>query len=212
MNRHLNPLTGLETISCQVSKLSTKGFPLSNEIVNPTLEQARQQSFQFSIESTNSYNKVVSPRLGSTTVPIHSVLFAESFSYAGNRGTSICQVTITGMIVILLYASRACYNLVVLALAKYKNINSFDYDWYNVSDQTGSRIPSHVFSSRAYFFDNPRRYDSDDDLAWNIIPQNSQASLTAECYDWESHSNSFVAYIGSEEPHSTTAPEELNPY
>ncbi|MGH0139074.1 UNVERIFIED_CONTAM: hypothetical protein FKN15_068555 [Acipenser sinensis] len=50
-------------------------------------------------------------------------------------GTSVCQVTIIGTIVILLYASRACYNLVVLALAKYKNINSFDYDWYNVSDQ-----------------------------------------------------------------------------
>ncbi|XP_041108806.1 G protein-coupled receptor 137Ba-like [Polyodon spathula] len=174
--------------------------------------------------------------------------------YLESKGTSICQVTIIGVIVILLYASRACYNLVVLALAKYKNINSFDYDWYNVSDQadlkslgdkgyvvfgvilfvwellpttlvvfffrvqrpaqdgTGPRIPSHVFSSRAYFFDNPRRYDSDDDLAWNIIPPNSQASLTAECYDWESHSNSFVAYIGSEEPYSTTAPEELNPY
>lgn len=35
---------------------------------------------------------------------------------------------------ILLYTSRACYNLVVLALAN-KSINSFDYDWYNVSDQ-----------------------------------------------------------------------------
>uniref|UniRef100_A0A671RB98 Uncharacterized protein n=1 Tax=Sinocyclocheilus anshuiensis TaxID=1608454 RepID=A0A671RB98_9TELE len=37
--------------------------------------------------------------------------------------------------VILLYSSRACYNLVVLALAKIKSFNSFDYDWYNVSDQ-----------------------------------------------------------------------------
>lgn len=174
--------------------------------------------------------------------------------YLESKGTSVCQVTIIGTIVILLYASRACYNLVVLALAKYKNINSFDYDWYNVSDQadlkslgdegyvvfgvilfvwellpttlvvfffrvrrpaqdgTGSRIPSHAFSSRAYFFDNPQRYDSDDDLAWNIIPQNSQASLTAEWHDWGSRNNSFVAYIGSEEPHSTTVPEELNPY
>jgi hypothetical protein len=30
-----------------------------------------------------------------------------------------------------------------------------------------------VLSSRGYFFDNPRRYDSDDDLAWSIPPQNN---------------------------------------
>uniref|UniRef100_A0A4W5LEW0 Uncharacterized protein n=1 Tax=Hucho hucho TaxID=62062 RepID=A0A4W5LEW0_9TELE len=29
-------------------------------------------------------------------------------------------------------------------------------------------INSHSFSSRAYFFDNPRRYDSDDDLSRSI--------------------------------------------
>lgn len=39
--------------------------------------------------------------------------------------------------VILLYASRACYNLVVLALSNIESIDSFDYDWYNVSDQVG---------------------------------------------------------------------------
>ena len=41
--------------------------------------------------------------------------------------------------------------------------------------QSCSGIPGHIFSSRGYFFDNPRRYDSDDDLAWSIIPHNSQA-------------------------------------
>lgn len=41
--------------------------------------------------------------------------------------------------------------------------------------QSGSGLPSHVFSSRSYFFDNPRRYDSDDDLAWSVMPQNIQA-------------------------------------
>lgn len=49
----------------------------------------------------------------------------------------MCQVTLIGITVVLLYASRACYNLVVLALADIENINSFDYDWYNVSDQVG---------------------------------------------------------------------------
>ncbi|XP_016420904.1 integral membrane protein GPR137B-like [Sinocyclocheilus rhinocerous] len=168
-------------------------------------------------------------------------------------GTSVCQVTIIGATVILLYLSRACYNLVVLALAKIKSINSFDYDWYNVSDQADlkstlgdagyvvfgvilfvwellptslvvfffrvrkpaqdrsvSVIPGHMFSSRAYFFDNPRRYDSDDDLAWSIIPQNIQASLTPDSYDWGSQNNSFTAYVEAEESH--LAPEELNPY
>ena len=58
------------------------------------------------------------------------------------QGTSVCQVTVIGAIVILLYASRACYNLVVLGLSN-KSINAFDYDWYNVSDQV-----SHHHTSR----------------------------------------------------------------
>uniref|UniRef100_A0A667XPW2 G protein-coupled receptor 137Bb n=1 Tax=Myripristis murdjan TaxID=586833 RepID=A0A667XPW2_9TELE len=147
--------------------------------------------------------------------------------YLESKGTSACQVTLIGVTVVLLYASRACYNLVVLALTDIEAINSFDYDWYNVSDQADLRsslgdagyvvfgvilfvwellptslvvfffrvrrppqdrvtgIPNHVLSSRGYFFDNPRRYDSDDDLAWSIPPQNASASdeqrLTATC-------------------------------
>ncbi|XP_034083194.1 integral membrane protein GPR137B [Gymnodraco acuticeps] len=55
--------------------------------------------------------------------------------YLESKGTSVCQVTLIGIMVVLLYASRACYNLVVLALTNIETINSFDYDWYNVSDQ-----------------------------------------------------------------------------
>ncbi|XP_017279709.2 G protein-coupled receptor 137Ba [Kryptolebias marmoratus] len=158
--------------------------------------------------------------------------------YLESKGTSVCQVVVIGATVILLYASRACYNLVVLGLSN-KRINSFDYDWYNVSDQadlqstlgdagyivfgvvlfvwellptslvvfffrvrkpnidrSGSGLPGHVFSSRAYFFDNPRRYDSDDDLAWSVMPQNIQASLAADSYEWGSQSSGIGAYIG----------------
>lgn len=61
------------------------------------------------------------------------------------QGTSVCQVTGVGAVVILLYASRACYNLVVLALSN-KSINSFDYDWYNVSDQVRQRILGNVWA------------------------------------------------------------------
>ncbi|XP_045558201.1 G protein-coupled receptor 137Ba isoform X2 [Salmo salar] len=161
--------------------------------------------------------------------------------YLESKGTSLCQVTAIGVTVTLLYTSRACYNLLVLALTNIKSINSFDYDWYNVSDQadlqstlgdagyivfgvilfvwellptslvvyffrvrqpnqdkSGTGLPGHVFSSRAYFFDNPRRYDSDDDLVWSIIPQNVQTSLTADSYDCSSS--------------TTLPPEELNPY
>lgn len=44
-------------------------------------------------------------------------------------------MTLIGVAVVTLYASRACYNLVVLALADVEHVDSFDYDWYNVSDQ-----------------------------------------------------------------------------
>lgn len=60
------------------------------------------------------------------------------FSSQTSQGTSVCQVTVIGAIVILLYSSRACYNLVVLGISN-KSINSFDYDWYNVSDQVNHR-------------------------------------------------------------------------
>uniref|UniRef100_A0AAY4CPJ3 G protein-coupled receptor 137B n=1 Tax=Denticeps clupeoides TaxID=299321 RepID=A0AAY4CPJ3_9TELE len=167
--------------------------------------------------------------------------------YLESKGTSVCQVTIIGAIVILLYTSRACYNLVVLALTNILRINSFGYDWYNVSDQADLRstlgdagyivfgvvlfvwellptslvvfffrvrsvtgIPGHAFSSRAYLFDNPRRYDSDDDLAWSIIPQNMQSRYH---FMMDSSSSSNVtAYIGGYESYSTPPPEELNPY
>ncbi|XP_029106595.1 integral membrane protein GPR137B-like [Scleropages formosus] len=175
--------------------------------------------------------------------------------YLESKGTSVCQVTIIGAIVIFLYTSRACYNLVVLALSNVKTVNSFDYDWYNVSDQadlratlgdqgyvafgvilfvwellptslvvfffrvrrptqdrSGPGLPGHGFSSRAYFFDNPRRYDSDDDLAWNIFPQNAQASPSPDGYDWGARSSTFVAYIGTDGPNSSASQEELNPY
>ncbi|XP_040035476.2 G protein-coupled receptor 137Ba isoform X2 [Gasterosteus aculeatus] len=158
--------------------------------------------------------------------------------YLESKGTSVCQVTAVGALVILLYSSRACYNLVVLGLSN-KSINSFDYDWYNVSDQadlrstlgdagyvvfgvvlfvwellptslmvfffrvrqpdldrSGTGLAGHGFSSRGYFFDNPRRYDSDDDLAWSVMPQNIQASLAADRPEWGSESSSSSSSIG----------------
>ncbi|XP_061601483.1 G protein-coupled receptor 137Ba [Cololabis saira] len=175
--------------------------------------------------------------------------------YLESKGTSACQVTVVGAIVILLYASRACYNLVVLGLSN-RRINNFDFDWYNVSDQadlqstlgdtgyvvfgvilfvwellptslvvfffrvrkpnldrSSSGLPGHVFSSRAYFFDNPRRYDSDDDLAWSVMPQNIQASLAADSYEWGSQSSGIGAYVEGDDSYSCPPPsEELSHY
>ncbi|KAM8859602.1 G protein-coupled receptor 137Ba isoform 2-T2 [Spinachia spinachia] len=177
--------------------------------------------------------------------------------YLESKGTSVCQVTAVGAMVILLYSSRACYNLVVLGLSN-KSVTSFDYDWYNVSDQadlrstlgdagyvvfgvilfvwellptslmvfffrvrqpdldrSGNGLAGHVFSCRGYFFDNPRRYDSDDDLAWSVMPQNIQASP-----EWgsesSSSSSSIGAYIGGGDsfpvPPSPPPEEELSHY
>uniref|UniRef100_A0A4W3IIY6 G protein-coupled receptor 137Bb n=1 Tax=Callorhinchus milii TaxID=7868 RepID=A0A4W3IIY6_CALMI len=55
--------------------------------------------------------------------------------YLESKGTSVCQITAVGVVIILLYTSRACYNLVAISLTSYNHINTFDYDWYNVSDQ-----------------------------------------------------------------------------
>lgn len=56
-------------------------------------------------------------------------------------------MTVIGAIVILLYSSRACYNLVVLGLSN-RRINSFDYDWYNVSDQVRRKASGVFWESR----------------------------------------------------------------
>ncbi|MEE6475260.1 hypothetical protein FKM82_010674 [Ascaphus truei] len=173
--------------------------------------------------------------------------------YLESKGSSVCQVTCIGVTVILLYTSRACYNLVVLSLSDNSRYSSFDYDWYNVSDQADLKcklgdtgyivfgiilfvwelfptslvvyffrvrnsaqdltnpgmVPSHGFSPRSYFFDNPRRYDSDDDLAWNITPQNMHGSFGPDFFDWGNR-NSFGSHTGSLQQDSTVAPETLN--
>ncbi|XP_011482761.1 integral membrane protein GPR137C [Oryzias latipes] len=140
--------------------------------------------------------------------------------YLESKGTSLCQATAIGAMVILLYTSRACYNLVVVALSPQDRPSPFNYGWYSISDQAavqevsgeayiifgvilffwellptslvvvffrvqrphqnlaqGGMISSHSFSSRAYFFDNPRRYDSDDDLSKSINARSDRASL-----------------------------------
>nr|XP_033791577.1 integral membrane protein GPR137B [Geotrypetes seraphini] len=161
--------------------------------------------------------------------------------YLESKGSSLCQVTAIGVTVILLYTSRACYNLVILSLSEQTRAHAFDYDWYNVSDQADLKcklgdagyvvfgvilfiwellptsavvyffrvrnpvrdvinpgmIPSHGFGHRSYFFDNPRRYDSDDDLAWNVASQSMQNSFAPECNSVGSQANSFLAYVGT---------------
>ncbi|KAL2077440.1 hypothetical protein ACEWY4_026944 [Coilia grayii] len=55
--------------------------------------------------------------------------------YLHSKGASVCQTLVQGGGVILLFSSRACYNLAVLMLSKSHKVESFDFDWYNVSDQ-----------------------------------------------------------------------------
>ncbi|XP_069463472.1 integral membrane protein GPR137B isoform X2 [Ambystoma mexicanum] len=133
--------------------------------------------------------------------------------YLESEGSSACQVTAVGATVILLYTSRACYNLVMLTLHDNRHFSSFDYDWYNVSDQNNTGIiPSHGFGpgfgSQSYFFDNPRRYDSDDDLSWNIAPQSMQGSCAPEFYDWgnQTASASSIGSLQQDSPLATDRP------
>ncbi|KAL0969855.1 hypothetical protein UPYG_G00233270 [Umbra pygmaea] len=178
--------------------------------------------------------------------------------YLESKGTSVCQATAIGAVVILLYMSRACYNLVVVALSPEDRPNPFNFSWYNVSDQadvdkisgeayiifgmilffwellptslvvvffrvqrpnqnlaTGGMISSQSFSSRAYFFDNPRRYDSDDDLSRSINSRadrpSSVLSSTPQmgpCWYGSTHRNDSltgVPYLLNG-PQSSTAP------
>lgn len=59
--------------------------------------------------------------------------------YLISKGTTVCRTAALGAAVILLFASRACYNLTVLVLSQNHRVESFDFDWYNVSDQADLR-------------------------------------------------------------------------
>nr|XP_057919631.1 integral membrane protein GPR137 isoform X2 [Doryrhamphus excisus] len=59
--------------------------------------------------------------------------------YLSSKGTSVCRMAALGAAVIFLFTSRACYNLSVLVLSQNHHVESFDFDWYNVSDQADLR-------------------------------------------------------------------------
>ncbi|XP_043113421.1 integral membrane protein GPR137 isoform X2 [Puntigrus tetrazona] len=51
------------------------------------------------------------------------------------RSKGFCRTAVLGAGVILLFSSRACYNLAVLFLSQNHKVEAFDFDWYNISDQ-----------------------------------------------------------------------------
>ncbi|KAF3837977.1 hypothetical protein F7725_009745 [Dissostichus mawsoni] len=59
--------------------------------------------------------------------------------YLISKGTTVCRTAALGAAVILLFSSRACYNLTVLILSQSQRVESFNFDWYNVSDQADLR-------------------------------------------------------------------------
>ncbi|XP_061139298.1 integral membrane protein GPR137 [Syngnathus typhle] len=59
--------------------------------------------------------------------------------YLTSKGTTVCRTAALGATVIFLFTSRACYNLSVLVLSQHHHVESFDFDWYNVSDQADLR-------------------------------------------------------------------------
>ncbi|XP_073466069.1 integral membrane protein GPR137C isoform X3 [Aquarana catesbeiana] len=85
--------------------------------------------------------------------------------YLESKGTSGNQAVMTGSLISTLYILRAMYNLVVFFSQSESEPTPFSYGWNGVSDhEAAGMVNSHSFGSRAYFFDNPRRYDSDEDL------------------------------------------------
>ncbi|XP_072313108.1 integral membrane protein GPR137 [Eucyclogobius newberryi] len=54
--------------------------------------------------------------------------------YLLSKGSSVCRTGALGAAVVLLFTSRACYNLSALTLRS-SRVEDFDFDWYNVSDQ-----------------------------------------------------------------------------
>uniref|UniRef100_A0A4X2LDG6 G protein-coupled receptor 137C n=1 Tax=Vombatus ursinus TaxID=29139 RepID=A0A4X2LDG6_VOMUR len=172
--------------------------------------------------------------------------------YLKSKGTSMCQTVTVGSVFILLYSSRACYNLVVITLSHDTIESPFDYGWDNLSEKgtillksykyvvfgmilfLWEHIPawsmvlffraqkpnqnlapdgivnSHSYTSRAYFFDNPRRYDSDDDLS--RLGDSRKGSLSnSQGLGWYgtitgSGSNSFVINPHLNGPTSDSAP------
>ncbi|KAL7885696.1 hypothetical protein AOLI_G00059910 [Acnodon oligacanthus] len=59
--------------------------------------------------------------------------------YLHSKGTTVCRTAVLGAGVILLFLSRACYNLTVLILSQSHKVASFGFDWYNISDQADLR-------------------------------------------------------------------------
>lgn len=59
--------------------------------------------------------------------------------YLIRKGTTVCRTAALGTAAIFLFASRACYNLTVLVLSHSCHVESFNFDWYNVSDQADLR-------------------------------------------------------------------------
>ncbi|XP_060740607.1 integral membrane protein GPR137 [Tachysurus vachellii] len=59
--------------------------------------------------------------------------------YLNSKGTSLWRTAVLGAGVILLFSSRACYNLTVLILSQNYKVESFGFDWYNISDQADLR-------------------------------------------------------------------------
>nr|CAB3250684.1 integral membrane protein GPR137B-like [Phallusia mammillata] len=136
------------------------------------------------------------------------------------KGTTVCQAVSVGIVIVLLYASRAIYNLLAISPLRCSKLSSFNFNWYNVSDQADlvnlngssyivfgvvlfiwellpttltiiffrvkkngqsvqtsiSAITPNGYNTRVYFFDNPHRYDSEEDLTTGRSRGNGDSS------------------------------------
>lgn len=69
------------------------------------------------------------------------VIFELCVFLFSDQGTTVCRTAVLGAGAIFLFASRACYNLTALILSQSHRVESFNFDWYNVSDQVNISSP-----------------------------------------------------------------------
>lgn len=69
-------------------------------------------------------------------------MFNVPMTLSSPQGVTVCRTAVLGAGVILLFSSRACYNLAVLVLSRDHQVEAFDYNWYNISDQVCNSMQS----------------------------------------------------------------------
>nr|XP_023651960.1 integral membrane protein GPR137B-like isoform X1 [Paramormyrops kingsleyae]XP_023651961.1 integral membrane protein GPR137B-like isoform X1 [Paramormyrops kingsleyae] len=185
---------------CKISKMSLANTYLESKGTSVCQVTVTAATVVILYTSRSCYNLVIL-----TLTSVGSISFADSDFYDVSNQESL-QTTLGDKSYIVFGVILFAWELLPASLMVF-----FFRVRRPAQERSGPSLPGHGFSSRAYFFDNPRRYDSDDNLLWNTFPHDVRASFVAG-YDRNGLNNSFINYFGNEGLHSSTAQGALNPY